>query len=159
MTSISGSTSDGVAISTGYVPRRKTASRMAPARKGRPKSAALRPLGALGAQVRRLRLERDLSQERLAELAGVNYKYLGRVELSKADPGATVLVRLARALVVPVGEIFDTITPMNAAPYRLSPVDIEAVAAALATLTSVVDGILKRQPGPTPGRARRRSRR
>ena len=128
---------------------------MAPARKGRPKSAALRPLGA---QVRRLRLERDLSQERLAELAGVNDKYLGRVELAKADPGAAVLVRLARALVVPVGEIFDTITPMSTAPYRLSAADIEAVSSALATLTSVVDGILARQPGPLPRRARRRSR-
>ena len=129
---------------------------MAPAKKGRPKSAALRPLGA---QVRRLRLERDLSQERLAELAGVNYKYLGRVELAKADPGAAVLVRLARALVVPVGEIFDTITPMNAASYRLSQADIDAVAAALAALTSVVKGILARQPSPAPRRARRRPRR
>jgi transcriptional regulator with XRE-family HTH domain len=137
------------------VPRRKAVTRAGPARKGRPKSAALKQLGA---QVRRLRLERNLSLERLAELANVNEKYLGRVELSKADPGAAVLVRLARALVVPVGEIFDPITPMNAAPYRLSPADVDAVSSALATLSTVVDGILARQPRPVPRRARRRSR-
>ena len=45
-----------------------------------------------------------MTQEALAELASLNYKYIGRVELGKADPGADVLVRLARALRVPVGE-------------------------------------------------------
>jgi transcriptional regulator with XRE-family HTH domain len=138
------------------VPRRKTVTRAGPVRKGRPKSAALKQLGA---QLRRLRLERNLSIEDLAGLANVNEKYLGRVELSKADPGAAVLVRLARALVVPVGEIFDPITPMKAAPYRLSPADIEAVSSALAALTSVVDGIRARQPRPLPRRARRRTKR
>src|SRR6476659_4691916 len=84
----------------------------------RPRPAVLRPLGA---QLRRLRLERKLSQERLAELAGLNYKYIGRIELAKADPGADVLVRLARALSVPVGELFETITPADGAAYRFSP--------------------------------------
>jgi transcriptional regulator with XRE-family HTH domain len=116
----------------------------------------LRPLGA---QVRRLRLERKLSQERLAELAGLNYKYIGRIELAKADPGADVLVRLARALSVPVGELFDTITPKDAVPYRLSPGDVEGVSSALATLSSVVERVLARQPRPVPARAPRRPRR
>src|SRR5258708_11792891 len=70
--------------------------------------AVLRPLGA---QLRRLRLDRQMTQETLAELASLNYKYIGRIELGKADPGADVLVRLSRALAVPVGELLDTITP------------------------------------------------
>jgi transcriptional regulator with XRE-family HTH domain len=116
----------------------------------------LRPLGA---QLRRLRLERSLSQEKLAELAGLTYKYVGRIELAKADPGADVLVRLARALAVPVGELFETITPMDGMPYRLSPADVEGVSAALSTLTTVVDRVLARQPRPVLARAPRRSSR
>jgi transcriptional regulator with XRE-family HTH domain len=132
------------------------ARRKAAAAKPRPRPAILRPLGG---QLRRLRLERKLSQERLAELAGLNYKYIGRIELAKADPGADVLVRLARALVIPVGEIFATITPGDAGAHRLSPADIEALSAALAGLTAVVDRIVARQPHALPSRAPRRPRR
>jgi transcriptional regulator with XRE-family HTH domain len=112
-------------------------------------------LRLLGAQLRHLRLERKLSQERLAELADLHYKYVGRVELAKADPGADVLVRLARALAVPVGELFETITPSNAVAYRLSPGDIEGVSAALATLTNVVERVLANRPRPAGSRAPR----
>lgn len=116
-------------------------------------------LRLLGDQLRHLRLERKLSQERLAELAGLNYKYLGRIELAKADPGADVLVRLSRALAVPVGELFDTITPREGAAYRLSPADLDSVTTALSTLRSIVDQVLSRQPRPVPARAPRRARR
>jgi len=94
------------------VPRRKIAIEKPP-----PRPAILRPLGN---QLRRLRLERKLSQESLAEKAGLNYKYIGRIELAKADPGADVLVRLARALSIPLGELFATITPDDRG-HRLSP--------------------------------------
>jgi transcriptional regulator with XRE-family HTH domain len=114
----------------------------------------LRPLGA---QLRHLRLERDMSQEALAELAGLSYKYLGRIELAKADPGADVLVRLARALSVPVGELFQTITPVEAIPFRLLPSDVDSITVTLTTLTAAVDRILGRQPRPLIARAPRRS--
>ena len=124
--------------------------------KPRAKPAILRPLGG---HLRRLRLERKLSQERLAELSGLSYKYIGRVELAQAEPGADVLVRLARALVVPVGEIFATITPGESGLYRLSPADVDALSSAATALTAVVDRIVARQPHALPLRAPRRSRR
>lgn len=133
------------------MPRRKPVTK-----KSSPQSTVLRPLGV---QLRRLRVERKLSQERLAELAGLNYKYIGRIELGKADPGADVLVRLARGLGVPVGELFDTITPANTATYRVSPDDIDSVATALTSLKTIVDRVLMRQPRPLPVRAPRKSRR
>ena len=120
-----------------------------------PRPAILRPLGN---QLRQLRLERKLSQERLAELAGLNYKYIGRIELAKADPGADVLVRLARALMIPVGELFATITPGDAG-HRLAPSDLEALSSALATLTTVANRIFAQQPQTLPSRAPRRSKR
>jgi len=132
------------------------ARRKPPVRKAAPRLAILRPLGA---QVRRLRLERHLSQERLAERSGLNYKYIGRVELAKAEPGADVLVRLARGLGVPVGELFQTITPSDLVPYRLSPADLDAFSSAIAALKTIVDRVQARQPQPVPLRAPRRSRR
>jgi transcriptional regulator with XRE-family HTH domain len=131
-----------------------------PRRKSTGGSAASRPaiLKPLGAQLRRLRLERSLSQERLAERAGLNYKYIGQVELAKQDPGADVLVRLARALAVPVGQLFETITPQDAVPYKLSPADIDAMRDALDALISIVERVRSRQPRSLPSRAPRRRR-
>ena len=120
-----------------------------------PRPAILRPLGS---QLRRLRLERKLSQERLAERAGLNYKYIGRIELAKADPGADVLVRLARALTIPVGELFATITPGDSG-LRLSPADVEALSSALEALMAVANRIVAQQPQALPPRAPRRTRR
>src|SRR5215207_3794615 len=110
-----------------------------------PRPAVLRPLGT---HLRRLRLDRQMTQETLAELASLNYKYIGRIELGKADPGADVLVRLARALAVPVGELFETITPTGAsgggAP-SLSwprPAEVEEVTTALEALTGAFERLL-----------------
>jgi transcriptional regulator with XRE-family HTH domain len=133
-----------------HVPRRKIAIEKPP-----PRPAILRPLGN---QLRRLRLERKLSQESLAEKAGLNYKYIGRIELAKADPGADVLVRLARALSIPVGELFATITPDDRG-QRLSPADVEALSSAMAALTAVASRIVAHQPQPLPSRAPRRTKR
>jgi transcriptional regulator with XRE-family HTH domain len=116
----------------------------------------LRPLGA---QLRQLRLERDFSQEYLAERAGLNYKYIGRIELARVNPGADVLVRLARALTVPIGALFETVMPKDALPHRLSPTDAEALSTALSALTTVVNRVVSGQPNPLPKRASRQSRR
>ena len=83
-----------------------------------------------------------MTQEALAELASLNYKYIGRVELGKADPGADVLVRLARALRVPVGELFETITPSGASRPSLPPDEAERVATALQALTAAIERLL-----------------
>jgi transcriptional regulator with XRE-family HTH domain len=100
-----------------------------------------------------------MTQETLAERASLNYKYIGRVELGKADPGADVLVRLARALSVPVGELFETITPTGSAPRWPPSADVENVTAALQTLTAAVDRLLSLHQRPTTARAPRSSSR
>jgi len=97
-----------------------------------------------------------MSQEALAELASLNYKYIGRVELGKADPGADVLVRLARALRVPVGELFETITPATSHPTWPRPGQADDVSAALRALTDAIDRLFSPKPGPLSTRAPRR---
>ncbi len=99
-----------------------------------------------------------MTQETLAELASLNYKYIGRVELGKADPGAAVLVRLARALAVPVGDLFETITPTDASPRLLPFADVENVTVALHALTTAIDRLLSDQLRQAAVKTPRRSR-
>ena len=55
-----------------------------------------------GQSLRRLRTERDWSQEKLAEQAGITLNYVGNLERGEQGPSLHVLVRLARALEVDV---------------------------------------------------------
>ena len=87
-----------------------------------------------------------MTQETLAELASLNYKYIGRIELGKADPGADVLVRLARALQISVGELFDTITPTQGLSPTLPLDKVEAVRSALQMLQAAFEQLLSDYP-------------
>ena len=64
--------------------------------------------------LRRLRVDRQVSQEALADLAGVDRTYVGGIERQEFNPTVDVLDRLARALVVDVAEFL--ISPDPAAP-------------------------------------------
>ena len=55
----------------------------------------------IGANVHRLRVQRGMSQEALAEAADISTRFLQSVERGKTNLGVVVLVRLARALEVP----------------------------------------------------------
>jgi transcriptional regulator with XRE-family HTH domain len=100
-----------------------------------------------------------MTQETLAELASLNYKYIGRIELGKADPGADVLVRLARALGISVGELFDTITPARGLPPALPLDQVEAVMSALQTLNAAFEQLLSNHPRRLSSRPPRRTSR
>ncbi len=59
-----------------------------------------------GSRVRQLRRERGLSQERLAQLAGIDRTYLGGVERGERNPALLNIVRIAGALGVAPVELF-----------------------------------------------------
>jgi transcriptional regulator with XRE-family HTH domain len=62
----------------------------------------------LGAVVRRLRRQQDLTQEQLARRAGLNQGHLSQIESgARSYPSALVIKKLARALGVPVGELLE----------------------------------------------------
>lgn len=55
----------------------------------------------LGKTIRRMRTERGLSQQKLAEDAGLTASFLSLVENDRRQPSLTVLSRLASALKIP----------------------------------------------------------
>jgi transcriptional regulator with XRE-family HTH domain len=57
-------------------------------------------------RVRELRTERGVSQEKLAEQAGIHRTYLGGIELGLRNPSLRNIARIARALDVPIKELF-----------------------------------------------------
>lgn len=54
----------------------------------------------LGDQIRRVRKEKGLTQEKLSELAGITPNYLGEIERGIKTPGTDVLAKLSEALQV-----------------------------------------------------------
>jgi len=59
----------------------------------------------LAGNLRRLRGERHLSQEALADLAGIHRNYLGGIERCERNLGLDNLEKLARALEVSLAEL------------------------------------------------------
>jgi len=52
----------------------------------------------VGSNVRKLRLEKDLTQERFAELSGLAQQYISGLELGRRNPTVVTLYELAVAL-------------------------------------------------------------
>ena len=60
----------------------------------------------LGNRIRVARAERDISQEQLAAAAQVSRQTISSIETGQYTPSALLAFRLARALSVPVAELF-----------------------------------------------------
>ena len=65
----------------------------------------------LGATVRRLRVDRGWTQERLAEASGLTTTYVGQVERGARVPSLTVVLKLARGLSISPSELLDGFSP------------------------------------------------
>jgi transcriptional regulator with XRE-family HTH domain len=72
------------------------------------RQAARHPtLKRLGTRIRELRQERQLSQEALADAADIARSYMSGIERGVRNCSTLHLIRLARALGVRVGDLFD----------------------------------------------------
>jgi DNA-binding XRE family transcriptional regulator len=65
-----------------------------------------RKLVLLDGQIRRLREEKNISQEKLAELAGIDRSYFGGIERGERNVAAINIIKIADALGVEVGKLF-----------------------------------------------------
>jgi transcriptional regulator with XRE-family HTH domain len=66
----------------------------------------MEPLETFAANVKRLRQERKLTQEALAERAGLNLTDIARIETLRRDPGVKVVAKIAHGLGVPTSKLF-----------------------------------------------------
>lgn len=67
----------------------------------------------VGGNVRRLRIERGLTQEQLAFEAGIDLTYEGGIERGKRNPSLMVMVRMADALGVAPSDLLIPIRATN----------------------------------------------
>jgi transcriptional regulator with XRE-family HTH domain len=61
----------------------------------------------LGARVRELRRNREMSQDQLSEQIGIDPKHLSRIELGKSFPYMETLEAIAKSLQVELKDLFD----------------------------------------------------
>jgi XRE family transcriptional regulator, regulator of sulfur utilization len=67
------------------------------------------PLDTFAANLRRLRTQRGLSQERLAHAANLNMTHVAKIERSEREPGVRTISKLAIALRVSTADLFEGI--------------------------------------------------
>ncbi|WP_337187088.1 helix-turn-helix transcriptional regulator [Phenylobacterium sp.] len=70
---------------------------------------------AVGARIRLLRKVRGLSQQALAEAAGVTFQQIQKYERGANRVSASMLQRIAKTLGVPVAEMFGETSPSSGA--------------------------------------------
>ena len=62
---------------------------------------------SLGSRIVAERTRRGITQRQLALMTGTSRSYLWKIEIGAADVGIDVLIRIARALDVPVRDLID----------------------------------------------------
>lgn len=60
----------------------------------------------IGKRIRTLRLEKGISQERLASSSGIDRSYLGKVERAESNISILSLKKISEVLGVPVSKLF-----------------------------------------------------
>ena len=72
----------------------------------------------IAANLARLRLDRELTQDDLAAKAGLSRVALGKIERGAVVPRARTLDALAKALSVPVGDLVTPVRPLESVRFR-----------------------------------------
>ena len=72
----------------------------------------------IAANIARLRLDRQLTQEELAQKAGLSRIALGKIERGTVIPRARTLTALGKALQVPLGDLVTPVRPLETVRFR-----------------------------------------
>jgi len=113
-----------------------------------------------GSALKEWRLRRQLTQEQLAERAGLSYKFIGEVERGQGNPSLDTLISLAEALGVSLPDLFASLRRERASvdsDFRISRREVQMVREAAESLDAVM-GNLTSQPQYKIKRKKRSSR-
>jgi transcriptional regulator with XRE-family HTH domain len=75
-------------------------------------------LRLFGERLRELRIERNLSQETLAELAGLDRNYIGQIERAERNVALVNIVKISKALGIEPRDLFAPFTAVRIAKLR-----------------------------------------
>ena len=62
----------------------------------------------IGKNIRKYRMQRGLSQEKLSELISANEKFIGHIERAERTPSLKKLVKVAQVLEIEMKYLFDS---------------------------------------------------
>lgn len=79
----------------------------------------MNPLRLIGLNIRRLRLQRGLTQEQAAFESRIAFNYLSGIENGRKNPSVNVLSRIAKTLRVHIADLFAPIPPGYVPPKNL----------------------------------------
>jgi transcriptional regulator with XRE-family HTH domain len=108
----------------------------------------------VGARLKQLRQARRLTQEQLAERAGLSYKFIGEVERGRGNPTLTTLAAMSEALGVGLGDLLG----LELERPRLTSRQVSQVRDALASLETLVELSAAPEAGKTAGVKLRRGK-
>lgn len=60
----------------------------------------------IGARIKELRAKKGFTQEKLAEMMGINSKYMSGIERGNENPTLNTFIKLSDALEIEIGDIF-----------------------------------------------------
>lgn len=63
-------------------------------------------MSEIGAAIKEVRLEKKLSQRKLASLAGISNTYLSDIEVGRTNPSLKTLKKIAGALEIEIKDLF-----------------------------------------------------
>lgn len=61
----------------------------------------------LGKKIKKIRLEKKLTQQKLAEKVGIGLNFLGKIEVAYSKPSFETIIKISQILDVPLKELFD----------------------------------------------------
>lgn len=73
---------------------------------------------AIGKRIRYIRMERGMTQEKMAEVAGISTNYISRIELGNARFSLAVLIRMSNALDVSTDYILSDVVKRERCRYQ-----------------------------------------
>lgn len=80
----------------------------------------------IGQRVRNYRIDKGLSQEKLAELSGCHPTYIGQVERGEKNATLESIEKIASAMNVPLAQLFEKIGESSADSYPMKCYELVA---------------------------------